>query len=183
MIAFDSDRGGNWNIFVMNADGSNVQQVTASPFRDRGPSWSPDGTNLVFQSNRKGSLDLYSIDVETSFVTQLTELHGDVTDPDWSRDGSLIAFIAHDRLYMLDLSRSPRKGTPADAFSASANVGQQVTISGAGFVDGVTIVTLEAMSQFGNPFVTTVVTDSVAADGTSLVFTVHVRGDSDNSFV
>ncbi len=63
-------------------------------------------------------------------------------------------------------------GTPAAANEASANVGQQVTLEGAGFVDGVTKVTLEAMVSTGLPSITTVEPNSVAADGRSLVFTV-----------
>jgi hypothetical protein len=62
-------------------------------------------------------------------------------------------------------------GTPTDATAASANVGQQVIITGAGYTTNATKVTLEAINQDGLRYITTVTPDSVAADGTSLVFT------------
>jgi len=63
-------------------------------------------------------------------------------------------------------------GTPTDATAASANVGQQVIITGAGYTTNATKVILEAINQDGLRYITTVTPDSVAADGTSLVFTV-----------
>jgi Tol biopolymer transport system component len=54
-IAFMSDRvtadnpEGDFEIFVMNADGSGVRQLTANTLDDELPSWSPDGRKLVFQ--------------------------------------------------------------------------------------------------------------------------------------
>ena len=63
-------------------------------------------------------------------------------------------------------------GTPTVVSLASANVGQSVTLEGNGFVEGVTKVTLEAMSSTGVPVIITVDPDSVAADGRSLVLTV-----------
>ena len=71
-----------------------------------------------------------------------------------------------------DIPTRSDTGTPANAVAGSANVGQRVTIEGAGFVDGVTKVTLEAMDHNGVPYITTVDTDTVADDGSSLVFTV-----------
>ncbi len=63
-------------------------------------------------------------------------------------------------------------GTPADILEASANVGQQVTLQGVGYVADETRVVLEAMSRAGVPYITTVTPDEIAADGRSLIFTV-----------
>jgi hypothetical protein len=62
--------------------------------------------------------------------------------------------------------------TPATASEASANVGQQVTLTGAGYSTNATKVTLEAINQDGLRYILTLTPDSVAADGASLVFTV-----------
>ena len=51
-IAFHSDRSGDLNIYSMNADGSDVQQLTDAPGRDFEPAWSPDGSTIVFSSDR-----------------------------------------------------------------------------------------------------------------------------------
>jgi len=45
-----SDRGGNLDLFVMDADGANVHQLTKGPERDTLPSWSPDGDTLLYVS-------------------------------------------------------------------------------------------------------------------------------------
>lgn len=52
-IAFVSPEAGNDEIYVINADGSGLRQLTANEWEwDKHPSWSPDGTQLVFWSNR-----------------------------------------------------------------------------------------------------------------------------------
>jgi TolB protein len=49
-LAFVSDRGGNLDVFVMDADGANVHQLTTGPERDTLPSWSPDGETILYAS-------------------------------------------------------------------------------------------------------------------------------------
>ena len=51
-IAFHSERDGNPEIYVMNADGSNVTQLTNHPQYDLHPAWSPDGRRIAFTSYR-----------------------------------------------------------------------------------------------------------------------------------
>src|SRR3712207_8353144 len=50
--SFDSDRSGNFDIWVANADGSNLVQLTTEPAPDGYPTWSPDGTQIAFTSFR-----------------------------------------------------------------------------------------------------------------------------------
>lgn len=49
-IVFGSDRDGVFQIYVMNADGSDVRRLTNPPKLARYPSWSPDGTQIIFRS-------------------------------------------------------------------------------------------------------------------------------------
>lgn len=54
-IAFMSqvaDEGLQYDVFVMDADGSDVRRLTSSPATDGFPSWSPDGTTIAFSSTR-----------------------------------------------------------------------------------------------------------------------------------
>ena len=45
-LAFSSNRDGDWDIYVMNADGSRVRQLVDSPGLDDKPQWSPDGSRI-----------------------------------------------------------------------------------------------------------------------------------------
>src|SRR6266705_2334587 len=47
-IAFQSTRDGNWEIYVMNADGSEVHRLTHGEAEDGEPSWSADGKRIAF---------------------------------------------------------------------------------------------------------------------------------------
>ena len=62
-IAFVSTRDGNYEVYVMNLDGSRVQRITNSEERDDYPTWHPNGTQLVAVSERDGDFDLYLYDV------------------------------------------------------------------------------------------------------------------------
>jgi TolB protein len=53
-IAFVSDRTGNSEIWIMNADGSNPTQLTINPATEDGHSWSPDGQWILFDTDRHG---------------------------------------------------------------------------------------------------------------------------------
>ncbi len=48
MIAFHSNRDGNSEIYVMNADGTNPTRLTDNPAEDILPAWSPDGRKIAF---------------------------------------------------------------------------------------------------------------------------------------
>ena len=53
-ITFHSDRDGDLEIFVMNADGSDTIQLTTNSNNDGFPQWSPDGSHIAFQTDRDG---------------------------------------------------------------------------------------------------------------------------------
>jgi TolB protein len=58
-IAFMSRRDGNWEIYVINPDGSGLRRLTNDPAEDGLPTWSPDGRVLAFISNRGGSWSVW----------------------------------------------------------------------------------------------------------------------------
>ncbi|MFN0149550.1 MAG: TolB family protein [bacterium] len=55
VIAFDSNRAGNDDVYVMAANGSRARPLTREPSRESSPAVSPDGTRIAFASNRDGS--------------------------------------------------------------------------------------------------------------------------------
>ena len=71
-IAFWSDRDGDFEIYVMTADGGNVIQLTNNEAFDEGPAWSPDGTKIAFDSNRDGDFEIYVMTADGDSVIQLT---------------------------------------------------------------------------------------------------------------
>jgi LysM repeat protein len=60
-IVFQHDSGGNVDIYVMNADGSNICRLTDAPGPDALPAWTPDG-RIVFRSARTGGWGIYVMD-------------------------------------------------------------------------------------------------------------------------
>ncbi len=97
-IAFSATRGGNWDIYVVNADGSNVTRLTSDPALDAAPDWSRDGKQIVFTSNRgDGWTDIYVMNADGTNVKRLTSDPASDYNPVWSPDGRKIAF-ASDRV-------------------------------------------------------------------------------------
>ena len=91
-IAFDSDRDGNDEIYVMAADGSQPTRLTRNSASDGRPAWSPDGTQIAFHSYRDGNDEIYVMAADGSQPTRLTRNSASDGRPAWSPDGTQIAF-------------------------------------------------------------------------------------------
>ncbi len=103
-IAFVSfrDDDGVREIYVMDADGSGVTNLTNNPAADLDPDWSPDGTQIVFASDRDDNPHLFVMDADGSNVRQLTFGAGFETSPRWSPDGARIAFSGSGNIVVMD---------------------------------------------------------------------------------
>jgi len=93
MISFASSRAGTRQLFVMNADGSNIRQVTDLNNMGGRNTWSPDGTKLAFYRGPQGDRNIYVINVDGSGLVKLTD-GGDNLGPSWSPDGNWIVFTS-----------------------------------------------------------------------------------------
>lgn len=104
-LAFRSGRDGNFEIYRMDADGSNVRNLTNHPARDTFPAISPDGDRIVFSSNRDAAKDaerrtfeLYLMELSDNGtpgeVRQITETGVRNAHPWFSPDGKWIAFTS-----------------------------------------------------------------------------------------
>ena len=100
-IAFHSDRDGNFEIYVMNADGSNQTRLTDNAATDAFPAWGPAPTataapspaptpgapaagQIAFVSHRDGNVEIYVMNADGSGVTRLSDAPGENFLPAWS---------------------------------------------------------------------------------------------------
>jgi len=120
-IAFVSDRSGVPKLYLMNADGTNAQNLDLP---DKGylidPAWSPNGQLLAFRWRRPtGNYDLYVMDVATRQIIELTRDAGRNERPSWAPDGRHIVF------------ESTRSGTRQIwTMLADGSQARQLTLSG-----------------------------------------------------
>ena len=100
-----SGRCGFTAIFVMGADGSDLQQVTqveTTPdqlgYEDYSPIWSPDGTRFAFQryDPHKDLHAIFIVGTDGNGLRRITPWKRDAAEPDWSPDGRWIAFRTHE---------------------------------------------------------------------------------------
>jgi len=91
-VVFQSNRTGNWEIFTMNADGSQLKQVTNNAVEDLTPCWSPDGKKIVFASGMDNTSDIFIMNADGSARKKLTDSDGDDSHPHFSADGKKIIF-------------------------------------------------------------------------------------------
>jgi TolB protein len=71
-ICFMSDRDGQFELYSMNRDGSNVRRLTTNQADDGTPTWSPTGTQIAFTSNRSGRAQIWLMDADGSNPRRIT---------------------------------------------------------------------------------------------------------------
>ena len=93
-IAFASDQDGDFEIYTMNADGTNVQQLTFNADDDTSPVWSPDSNQILFTSDRNEYIGIFVMNADgsdqVSLTSELPSFGGR-----WSPDGTKIVFIVN----------------------------------------------------------------------------------------
>lgn len=93
-IAYASNQNGNFDIWVMQADGSNPHPITSNTADNFAPQWSPDGSHIVYHSQSGGNSHLYRIPAAGGTPNQLTSSSSIDLWPDWSPNGNMIAYTS-----------------------------------------------------------------------------------------
>lgn len=101
-IAFNSDRGGEMNLWLYSLNAGSAQQLTTGLGGDFQANWSPDGKRIAFFSSRSGNADIWTVEVETGQLTQLTRDSSIDINPFFSPEGKYIAYQS-DRTGRLEL--------------------------------------------------------------------------------
>ena len=92
-IAFRSDRrDNNGDIWMMNADGTNVRPLIATAGDERYPAIAPDGGRIAYRSTADGDEEIYVAAIDGSVAIKLTNNAVFDSAPAWSPDGQQLAF-------------------------------------------------------------------------------------------
>jgi Tol biopolymer transport system component len=103
-IAFSGTRGGITDLYIVNADGSGMRQLTNDQYGDLQPAWSPDGKKLAFATDRSPETNLSILkiskwriavmDLQSGAIEVLPNQGGLNLNPAWSPDGRQLAYIS-----------------------------------------------------------------------------------------
>jgi Tol biopolymer transport system component len=90
-VAFHSYRTGD--VYVVNADGTELSNLTNTRYDDRLPEWSPDGTKIAFQTYRSGPPQIFTMNPDGTGLLNVTKNAVEVfRGGRWSPDGKKLAF-------------------------------------------------------------------------------------------
>lgn len=108
-IAFDSRSGGWSHIFVMTAEGHNIQALTSGNYNDVIPSWSANGSWIYFGSRRSGRWEVWKCNLQSRKIQQVTNTGGFV-----ARESPDSKWLYYTKYHHSGLWRMPSSGGPEE---------------------------------------------------------------------
>ncbi len=106
-IVFSSNRSGAWRLWLIQADGSGLKQLTKQDTEDQDvdPMFSPDGKSVLFTSTRGGKTGIWRLELEGLKAERICD--GDQAE--WSPEGGQIALRRNERIVTRDLATGAEK--------------------------------------------------------------------------
>ena len=107
-ITFSSNRSGNYDIYMIDRHGEDLQKLIGGRANEVHARWSPNGRFLAYASDENAAFhDIYVMDMRNKRRWRLTDHPANDTTPTWSPDGKWIAFISNRsgkyRIYRMDI--------------------------------------------------------------------------------
>lgn len=106
-ILFSTDRDGNYEVYMMNPDGTGVVNMTHNEAPDYMPRWSKDRSKIIFVSERDDNPEIYVMNADGSQLKRITTHPARDLYPDFAPDGKHITFSSDrdgdDDIYVMNL--------------------------------------------------------------------------------
>ena len=94
-VAMILSKSGSPEVWVGNADGSGLKQLTRTPEDESSPCWSPDGKWICYATKQRGVRGLFKVSASGGAAQRIvTRGVSNPSEPDWSPDGKWIVFTA-----------------------------------------------------------------------------------------
>lgn len=112
-VAFSSNRATNYDLYLVDADGRNLQRLTANPGNEGEPAWTPDGKRIVYTATTGATTQIANISVDGSDNRQLTMGPSRNQSPTVSADGRTVGFVStrdgNQEIYTMSLDGSNQR--------------------------------------------------------------------------
>lgn len=100
-IVFASNRGGDWDLWTVAIDGSDLQQLTHDAAVDQTPAWSPDGARIAYSTDADGDFEIVTISADGAGRMPITDDSDYDAHPTWSPDGRRLAFDSSKDIWLV----------------------------------------------------------------------------------
>jgi Tol biopolymer transport system component len=112
-VVFSSNRGGSFDLYVMDADGGRLRRLTSATGGEGEPAWTPDGTRIIYTVTSGTTTQIASVTADGGESRPLTTASGGNHSPSVSPDGRTIAFVSardgNHAIYTMNLDGSNQR--------------------------------------------------------------------------
>jgi Tol biopolymer transport system component len=165
------------DVWVANADGTGLRNVSVSTFVDVAPQWSPTADRIAFESSRAGTRDIFTVKADGTDQVNLTAGNAALDQrPVWSPGGTSLAFLRDTKLWVMDAAGSNARQLAALDVFDSGGVSWSPDGTRIAFVSGDDIYTITIAGGQPVNLTNSAGIDALPAwspDGTKIAYTVQ----------